>query len=484
MNHKYLLNTLFIISLFQFVGCFKQSAIENEKMQESVPAVQSASSLEIDSLKIEIINKLGILLTTDWADTNYKEIIDAKWTLTDGYDGWGLNSGGYSIWAYEYEWDGGQIILYSYALPSFTEDKEEILSASFQLEIDNVELVINAQQIIGEYLSDMGFYVQPAKDYFGWGSGSWKNVEFVSNDLISGNLFQLKKYSSDPSNTGTYIKLNLKHSKYKELRFSEDHCWDDYSFNMPNELITELEKLNISSTLSDSTWEKIKPLGQSFSGSESFLKAEHRYEISMYINAYMAVDKVQSKPIYKILQKYLVRYIVLTSRWIDLTEDQINWLSENQLVKYYGGPSMSYGSSDTIYESVSSQSPDSYWGQYAFVQLIKQRGFDKSLLDTVLIDGNAFVNKYPNSKFIGDVYFYMGKAEQNWVYFGSTKNNEYFDWKIYEHKVKSSSKKAVEYYNKAIEHSGTKYIDHLKYVLPRLKLGLSGGCTYFIHLDV
>lgn len=74
MKKSRFIYSIFVISLFQFVGCVKQSSIEKEKMQGSVPAVQSASSLEIDSLKIEIINKLDILFATDWANTVDKSL--------------------------------------------------------------------------------------------------------------------------------------------------------------------------------------------------------------------------------------------------------------------------------------------------------------------------------------------------------------------------------------------------------------------------
>ena len=119
------------------------------------------------------------------------------------------------------------------------------------------------------------------------------------------------------------------------------------------------------------------------------------------------------------------------------------------------------------------------------------RGFDTSITclegreqwPKVLSEGEAFLEYYRESEFTSDVLFFLGKAEETLFSLGVTKNDQYIgyvDWMKYESYKETSRLNALAYYERVLRtEKAAKYKWHLKFILPRLRAGISTGTSYY-----
>jgi hypothetical protein len=223
---------------------------------------------------------------------------------------------------------------------------------------------------------------------------------------------------------------------------------------------------------------------------------EYKFPLDRLVSAYETIDRQnfseKDLPAALLFKNYLARYLFMNGWSKEMTEEQKKWLQTQGLTYTYSELGRAYGYGETCLLNLLAEYPDSYWCQFAFLELL-MIGFDTSgtcrngqdQWTVVLKEGNAFLEKYPDSPFAPDIRFYLGKAAETLFNLGAVEDHPARDTyglsiSQYADKREESRKKAIEYYEKVLQSSRKEiYADHLKYILPRLRADFGTGCDYY-----
>jgi hypothetical protein len=385
--------------------------------------------------------------------------------------------------------------LFSYAEPSFSSFNEIILMGYVQKISETEEEAEPLQEKMAKYMEKKGFIVC-SPDSISKHYADWRIINNIKS-LHKGNMKCLIYCMKDYNKNQWFVRTMMYHvqfQKFRDTRIGEWRTWWYSEYIMPEKLIVELERNNISQILTPTLWDKMK--GISKISKNSSPRTSDKTSLNEIILAYEKIEKMTlsdcERPTFLIFKNYLARFLFLKGLEKIITSEQKEWL-KNQGLEYNRvelGILNHY--EETILQKLITEYPDSYWGQFAFLELLL-RGFDTSgtcrggqnQWEKVLKGGHAFLEKYPDSEFAPDIQFYMGLAAETLYNLGTMKNNPFLEssglnLSQYSETAEDARMDTLSYYEKVLQSSKkTVYANHLKYVLPRLRAGYATGCLYY-----
>jgi len=434
------------------------------------------------------LSLLSDLINAPWC--NNSSLISNKYEWdTIGYGEMYWDDQGYASRCFVTRKDEYEMKLYTYFIPSLEDTTELIFFGLLKHCVDTEDKVIILQKNLIQFLEKEDFQVSSVKkDYHGWGSSYWKNVL----EIRRANLYGLTYYRLDRHSKRYCVKIVLNHEegdKYKVPNYEdyEGKTYEMYSSKMSGNLVSALETANISAIIGEDNWHKVKESSEISKGCSAI--SEKR---CISINGLMAVfERLDTEnfkedlPLCLLFKDYIAEYIFLKINYTrKLTLEQKEWFQKNKISFVYSPLGDCYHYTHNLLFDLKINFPDSHWGQLAFLKLMFV-GFDPSHIcaegseqwSKVLTEGKTFLDKYSNSPFVVDVLFLMGEAEETVFTLGLTRNDEvYVDWTKYIDKNEESRVNALKYYHQVLKMpSGKKYENRLKYILPRLKTGVSTG---------
>ncbi|MFC1490122.1 hypothetical protein ACFL6K_02810 [Candidatus Latescibacterota bacterium] len=426
-------------------------------------------------------SKLSSDYVSDWETESYSEGDISRQNLIDH---------GYTLRAFLQKDDKRILKLHTYAIPSLSDVTELILMGTLQVNADTDD---DASQIHSRMVSlfrDKGFIVEPAPEgsYRGKFYHEWTDVLKIESENIKGNIY-IHRHRENLS-----VKAIIRHSKFDEFDYKEARDWDNWwkvtsALKMPDKLIYDFESQNITSIIDPDVWDKIKDLSQSSEGSsvpeEKMIPLETLKKVIDAVES--STPEESNLPTHLLLKDYLYKYFFYGNQFSSDFEQYLNWLEENGVQLRYSeiGGSHNYFQNNLI--TLADTYPDTYWGQFAFLKLLIM-GFDTSgtcrngreKWPVVIQRGTEFIEKYPESEFVPEILFFLGKAEETLYSVSLTKNDNYVNYKAHQDETAQSRKNALKYYEKFLKTDKAHlYDEHLKYIMPRLRLGVSTGSRFY-----
>ncbi|MHB9029713.1 MAG: tol-pal system YbgF family protein [Candidatus Latescibacterota bacterium] len=402
---------------------------------------------------------------------------------------------GYELRAFVRDKGPLRLKLFTYTEPSLTSTSEIMLMGLIQGQTKTDAEAETLQNEMAACLKNRE-YVRSAPDSIA--------RKIASMDLMN-NIITLGKGKQnsiaycfyDGRENGWIVRTMTYHSRFTEFSNKWIIRWPgkwDSMHVMPGKLIDELEKENITQIISPKRWEKIKRV--SSTRYYSFLSTENKIPIAELISIYETFEKYASpegkKPALLLFRNYLARYLFNNGFGKEITPEQKKWLGVHGLEYTLSNIAGEYVYNQTLLWNIPKKYPDSYWGQFAFLELVKW-GFDTSGVcrndhdqwTRVLKEGEAFLKTYPDSPFASGIQFYMGIAAETLFNLGIVEDHPAretsgLDRKQFASQSETARKQAIAYYETVLRSSQKEaYADHLKYLLPRLRAGFATGCEYY-----
>jgi hypothetical protein len=403
---------------------------------------------------------------------------------------------GYNVQAFEKSENSIRLKLFSYEEPSLSASNEAILMGQVQSLTATED---EAAPILGKmtaYLKTRGFAEYEQDSLIKqWPTGKdFKKVSFLRKGDFSALIYLVRNFKSHKdwfARTMIYIP---DFQEYGDYTIGEWPKWWYSELIMPEKLIRELETGNIAGILSPSLWNGIINISK-----------EDRFNIKSnsalpkvkdLIDAYETIDRKsfpeKDMPSILILKNYLARFLFICGLEKDMTVEQTKWLQNHGLEYNRDELGMVYHYTETILQKLLKEYPGSYWGQFAFLELL-QMGFDTSgtcrggenQWDRVFKESYSFLEVYPNSEFAPDVRFCIGLAAETLFNLGTMKDNPMLQdsglsWSQYAEKREGAQKNALFFYEQVLKTpQKAVYENYLKYNLPRLRAGFATRCSYY-----
>lgn len=398
---------------------------------------------------------------------------------------------GYAMRAFFREGDTHITKLFTYAVPSLETSVELVLMGFLKVFVDTEDAAPQTQSQLIDVLKWNGFTVEIAKkgSYRGKFYHQWQNVFNISKGELNGEIYWMKETYKKL----IYVKAVLRHSKFKDCDYKQfgywDHWWSLLDRNkMPGKFIENLEFHSIADIIGLNTWVKLKDMSGSFES--TYFPQEKVIPMKILRDGFERVENCEknpeNRPMFLLFQDFIINYMFRCGLNRDISAYE-TWLKTHGITYKYSELGRSYHYMRTLLERCAHKYPKSIWGQFAFIKLLSM-GFDPSGMchngteqwPVVLERGQEFLEKYPESDFVPEVLFFLGKAGETLFSVSLTKNDSYVYYKQHQHKTESARKKALDFYQQFLKTDGdNNKKEHLKYILPRLRAGISTGCQYY-----
>jgi len=403
---------------------------------------------------------------------------------------------------------GMEINLFSYAVPSLTEAKELILSGEVKIfeetGKDTARDLLNIKKQewrpfkeikrteVMELLKNSGFEAKPTEKHLSSPGGrNWSGVMEISKGDLDGLWYY------EPHGMGTVLRIKLEHKdtgKYSARPPIVKEASKDMDA-IPS-LIADLGKIGAEKALG-ADWEEIKPMLLRGPNMNTTVTAE---KLLAARDACMAPPEGIDGAPFLVLSKYLLdaAMVKINHGFRPYTEDGkapspppgLKLLEEYGLT-YELEPVMkeSYFAVNNSLLPAYEAYPHSYWGQYAFMREM-ERGFpapdSSDDMQVVMKKGEEFLASHPDSPFRPRVLFLLGKANETAYSVGLSpyKYNSFCSFSYCVELERNTGKhrlNAIKYYTQLLSLPGGKeYEEHLKYILPKLKIKGSSYGTFYI----
>jgi len=321
-----------------------------------------------------------------------------------------------------------------------------------------------------------------------------KNVSLVKGDLC-GHVY----YQYDSARQKWRVRAVVQHPLVRNWGDPYTPKWKAWwlfdRMTLPDSLVRELESARIAGMFPPGVWAGIKDIPRS--GAERFSLVDF---IAIYrvFNPFRFPE--EHRPAALLLKNYLARYLFVygiprlpASNQISVNGHTPHRISESDL-KPLGisftisesGLRAQYGE-DHLFELFRDH-PDTHWGEFAFCEAFRmdltQPTKDKPVCgwNNVEHEGENFIVRHPGSEFAPDVLFHLGKrAETRWNHNISNENRGYHfknKWrgrKLWEGTEKERQR-IMDIYERVLASPKREvYEDNLRYILPRLRMGVSAG---------
>lgn len=402
---------------------------------------------------------------------------------------------GYNLRAYVRDNDIFRLKLFTYAEPSLTSSREMILMGYVQGIFQTEAEAKNFQEKMAASLEAREFQrTPPDTTLLAFGLlRMYQGSAFFRKGDINGHVYYIK----DIRDNRWYARTAISHTGYREFSNKWMTEWSkgwEAETIMPDKFIQELEEKNISQVISPVFWNRIKDLSPH--QREYMLTNDKKIPVPELISAYDTLSQKTfpegDRPIFLLFRNYLVRYLFYSGFKEEMTPQQKKWLESHGLEYIYSELGGANVYQETLLWKLRADYPNSYWGQFAFLELLI-RGFDTSGVcregqdqwTRVLNEGAVFLKIYPDSPFVPDIQFYMGKAAETLFNLGVVEDHPARDdsglsRERYADKSEKARLQAIGFYEAVLQSPRKEaYADHLKYILPRLRAGFGTGCEYY-----
>jgi len=384
-------------------------------------------------------------------------------------------------------------IIYVYASPSIKESVTEYLVYGiFKIPINLKEQAIKQISQIRNDLLGRGFNDFQYKPKY----RTWYSTKACRIDSLTIVSHYEKSYLPGHFD----IIVQIIHDRYNSYEPKRNiMIWVGDKTSLPEIMIDSLEVSGVRNAIGVENWEKVIAMSSALDYNRYYETIDKNKLINPneLINIIIAVDQFSQEPLYIIFKNEL-GYFLATSLIYNRKDNWKPWLSEEQMsmlkrvgimLNWVGEPSHSYWYIGTLIEDVAKNNKGSFWGDYAFLKTLQRlndlRGLNQYNGDIAYDIGNQFLNDYPETPFYPDILFLMGKARETYYSAVKLKDvNEYFeDFNVDLSKAEKYRQEAIALYENLMSiDGGLKYEPHLKFVLPRLRLGLYTGSTYYYEI--
>jgi len=435
---------------------------------------------------------LDALLGAPWAKSPSSLPDSAAWTVAISGT---QEEQGYNLRAFVKNDGPVRTKIFTYAEPSLSSFREIILMGYVQATVQTEEEARGFHRKMITSLQNRGFESMPPDTtrLAVMLRTMYKGSELFRKGKMDGRVYYIQDYRTEK----WFIRTSISHARFQEFknkRMAEWPKWWDFQYMMPEKLVQELESKNVSRMLSPALWDSIKHLYSL--NRDSLWRGENIFPVDKLVSAYETIDQrsftVGDRPAALLFKNYLARYLFLNGWSRGMTTEQKKWLDTHGLTNNYSNLGGDYIYGETNLWNLLAGYPDSYWGQFAFLELLI-RGFDTSgtcrngndQWRAVLEKGPAFLEKYPDSEFTPDIRFCIGTAAETLYNLGIMEDhperessgesrNQYAEQSQY------ARKQAIKYYEETLQSpQKDKFENHLKYILPRLRAGFGTGCHYY-----
>ncbi len=389
------------------------------------------------------------------------------------------------------------IRLFTYTEPSVDSLRESMLMGSIEANVGSEK---KARALQDRFVSRMlahGF-AKSFVDRVAFTSVGKRPRERVVS-LAKGDLYGHVYYTYDSAHVRWRVRAAVQHPLIRSWGDPYTSRWKSWllfdRMTLPDSLVRELESARIAGMFPPGVWSGVKDIPRT--GSDRFSIADF---IAFYRKFSPAAVAPEHRPAALLLKNYLARYLFVYgipklpgSNRIDVKGITPHRINENDLLPLgvdfiisESGSRAQYGENHLF--DLAREYPDSYWGQFAFSEAFRMdmRQPTKDIpvcgWANVETEGKNFIARHPESEFVPDVLFHLGKrAETRWNYNIARENrayhfkNKWRDRKLSEWDDKER-RKLVDIYERVLASPKREvYEDHLKHILPRLRMGVAAA---------
>jgi hypothetical protein len=384
--------------------------------------------------------------------------------------------------------------IFTFAEPSLTSSREMILMGYIQETVQSEEEAGKIHQDMLACLETRGFESVPpdtTRDAV-MHRMMYKGSEVFRKGDMGGLVYHIQDYRTQV----WYVRTSISHPLFQEFLkrdLGEWPKWWEEEYIIPDKLRGDLERNKMSIHISKSFMAMFRPAQDSIA---SYKREVNQSLVKGIIKIYEKIDGESFSnaelPAVLMIKNYLARFLFYNGFWKEIIPEQSKWLLTHGIGYTWSELGGSFIYNESVLKDLSIRYPDTYWGQFAFLNLLEM-GFDTSGIcrngsdqwSTVLESGLDFLAKHPDSVIAPDIRFYLGKAAETLYNLGimddhPERETSGLNKGQFADRSEDARTQAIHYYEEVLQSPQKgKYEDHLKYILPRVRAGFATGCTYY-----